>query len=147
MLALLEAGAAAAIDAKDHQGLAAVQLAAIGGHDHCGCTLLMAGAALPSDPAGAKSEEALSAQPLIEEAAERMGLLHASAAARGAAATEPTAAAPASGAALDDALRSDVCCPTTHEVMEDPVISADGTSYERQAIAGEAVVRAGRHGC
>ncbi|KAJ1454155.1 hypothetical protein M885DRAFT_427227, partial [Pelagophyceae sp. CCMP2097] len=28
----------------------------------------------------------------------------------------------------------EVCCPITHEVMQDPVLAADGHSYERCAI-------------
>ena len=28
----------------------------------------------------------------------------------------------------------EVCCPITHQVMEDPVVAADGHSYERDSI-------------
>lgn len=27
-----------------------------------------------------------------------------------------------------------LCCPITHEVLHDPVVAADGITYERQAI-------------
>jgi hypothetical protein len=29
-----------------------------------------------------------------------------------------------------------LCCPITHEVFKDPVVAADGITYERQAITG-----------
>ena len=28
-----------------------------------------------------------------------------------------------------------LCCPITHEVLRDPVVAADGITYERRAIA------------
>jgi len=34
------------------------------------------------------------------------------------------------------ALLGALCCPITHEPMQDPVVAADGNSYERQAIQG-----------
>lgn len=33
-----------------------------------------------------------------------------------------------------DALRKTICCPVTHDVMQDPVVAADGHTYERAAI-------------
>jgi hypothetical protein len=29
-----------------------------------------------------------------------------------------------------------LCCPITHEVFKDPVVAADGITYERSAITG-----------
>lgn len=152
MLALLDAGAS--IDAADVQGLTALAHAALNGQEDCVCTLLIAGPALPTSWPADEEEEAAEAQALIRDTAQWLGLLPAVAAAGESTADATTAPAspggPAqaqgAGAALDDALRSDVCCPITHEVMEDPVIAADGTTYQRQAIAGEAVVRAGWRG-
>ena len=37
-------------------------------------------------------------------------------------------------AAADDEEPADYVCPITHEVMTDPVVTADGQSYERNAI-------------
>ena len=54
----------------------------------------------------------------------------------------PPAAPPASSAAtparqpFDPSLLSDLCCPITHEPMADPVVVADGGTYERAAIEG-----------
>ncbi|PRW56411.1 ankyrin repeat [Chlorella sorokiniana] len=139
LLSLLEAGAA--IDATDEQGLTALQLAALEGQEHCVHTLLLAGAALPTSFPGIDEEAAAQAQSLIQEAAQLLLAApdadgDSAAAAEAAEAASPAEpAASAAAAALDDALLSDVCCPITHELMEDPVLAADGTTYERQAIA------------
>ncbi|KAF8791075.1 WD repeat, SAM and U-box domain-containing protein 1-like [Argiope bruennichi] len=34
----------------------------------------------------------------------------------------------------DEMVLNEFCCPITHEVMRDPVVAADGYSYEKQAI-------------
>lgn len=39
-------------------------------------------------------------------------------------------------AGLDPALLADLACPLTLELMHDPVVAADGCTYERAAIAG-----------
>ncbi|PRW57847.1 ankyrin repeat [Chlorella sorokiniana] len=145
LVALLEAGAD--INAPCQAGLTACLLAALAGQEHCVWTLLMSGAAPTASFPGAAADEgtelleaAEEAQALIQDAAERLGLLQpaAQAAAAGggnaALAAMPAAPAAPAGAALDDALRGELCCPITHEVMTDPVIAADGTTYERQAI-------------
>ncbi len=41
-------------------------------------------------------------------------------------------------AGLPSALLSELHCPITHEPMNDPVVAADGASYERSAIQGAA---------
>lgn len=145
MLALIEAGAD--IDATTESSgwpsaegleLTALQQAAVHGHQHCVCTLLLAGAALPTSlPGVADLESAEQAHALIQETAECLGLMSAPAAAGDSERAGAAAAAATAGAALDDALRGEVCCPITHEVMEDPVIAADGTTYERAAIESE----------
>ena len=154
MLALLEAGGIDSIDAADAQGWTPLQLAAIEGHEPCVCTLLMAGSALPSifpyDEEGSY-EPAVDA---IQGAAEWLGLLsdtpddEGSDAEGGSAGssggTDSSEGADSDsepdvppGAALDDALHSELCCPITNDVMQDPVIAADGTTYERHAIEGK----------
>ncbi len=98
----------------------------------------MAGSSLPSFDfqAGADQLHA-DAAALIQQAAVQLGLLPDPAHGAGAAGGRAAAATPA-GAALDDALlRSEVCCPITHEIMEEPVIAADGTTYEKHAIESE----------
>lgn len=37
-------------------------------------------------------------------------------------------------APVSDGIPDEFLCPITHEVMKDPVIAADGYSYEREAI-------------
>ena len=43
--------------------------------------------------------------------------------------------APEAAAAVTASTPPSFCCPITHEVMHDPVIAADGHTYERVAIA------------
>lgn len=150
MLALLEAGAD--FSATDERGLTPLQLAAVEGQEHCVATLLAAGAPLPAsfsagdgtDDAASDEvacEEACAAAALIQQIAGDLGLLPAAHAPAWGGAAPTSAAAPAApsgcggaSAALDDCLCNDVCCPITHEVMEQPVIAADGTTYEKSAI-------------
>lgn len=109
MIALLEAGA----DIAAPRRLTALQLAADAGHEHCVCTLLLAGASVPA--AAAK-------QPLIKAALEQLGL------------AEPGGS---TAAELAGTLRAELTCPITHEIMEQPVVAADGATYERHAIESE----------
>jgi hypothetical protein len=44
--------------------------------------------------------------------------------------------AEAQAAGLDEGLLADLLCPITQELMEDPVVAADGETYERAAIQG-----------
>ena len=55
-------------------------------------------------------------------------------AARLAAARQHAAAAAGDGGAAAAEPPADHLCPITNEVMEDPVVAADGHSYEREAI-------------
>lgn len=48
----------------------------------------------------------------------------------------PQAPAPAPALCLGDDLLSELCCPITQEPMQDPVLAADGQTYERSAIQG-----------
>ncbi|PRW56453.1 ankyrin 2,3 unc44 [Chlorella sorokiniana] len=107
--ALLTVGASC--DQRCELGQTALHAAAQGGHEACVLALLEAGAN-------------------IDRVADHMTALQ-WAAWHG---QEHCVCTLLMAAALDEALRSEVCCPITHEVMADPVIAADGTTYERQAI-------------
>ena len=51
-----------------------------------------------------------------------------------AAANATVAPSPPREASADDEEPADYVCPITHEIMTDPVVTADGQSYERYAI-------------
>ena len=55
----------------------------------------------------------------------------------------PAAAAAAPTVSLDPALLASLECPLTLQTMQQPVVAADGNTYERSAIAGEQVGRDG----
>ena len=38
---------------------------------------------------------------------------------------------------MDPSLAAELLCPITHEAMADPVVAADGNTYERAALEGE----------
>ena len=124
LVALLEAGAD--VQACDSDGRTALQHAAAAGHEHCVWTLLLAPGCLPSGDDA--SDE------LIAGAMAALGLAESGGSNKGSA--EPPAAAANASAVLDEALQAEVLCPITHEPMRDPVVAADGTTYERQAIEG-----------
>lgn len=118
MISLIEAGAD--VNATDEDGLSALDLAAIMEQEHCVCTLLLAGASVSADAAD---------EPVVHRAMQQLGLV-----------AEPCcdcAAQATRTSQLSDALRGEACCPITHDVFSDPVVAADGTTYERSAIESE----------
>ena len=98
---------------------------------------LAAAAAAEDSPAG--GVVCAAAEGHVAAAAAPVTPLPATEIAAGQPAGGPTAAAAAAAVPplpLDPTLLSDLCCPITHEPMSDPVVAADGTTYERAAIEG-----------
>ena len=69
-----------------------------------------------------------------EPEAVQLGLLGTPAAAPAHADATATTEAPQKLAAEEASIPADFFCPITSEIMEDPVVTADGHTYERKAI-------------
>ena len=87
----------------------------------------------------AASPAAASAAASPAAAAGSEGSAAAAAAAAGGSGDAGAAAGPP-GEGMGEDLLSELCCPITTEPMDDPVLAADGETYERSAIAGRQVL-------
>jgi len=93
-----------------------------------------AAASAAADAAESAAKEAAEEATVVaaaEAAARAEAAAAAAAAAEAAGAVEASAAAPPQPPSVPD----EFCCPLTHDIMHDPVVTVDGLAYERSAIA------------